>query len=260
MDDYLDRVMVDDNVRVRMRQLPIVATGYALMGRWWNRFSIQIAFITEAVWRAIHGVMVPADAETVDTTSTKFCEYSWIYPATPAWFQERFFPSGVPVPTPPAVYYYHWEIMNTADERRLNLWHEIIELEFVALFIAAWWHEATRGYRAFIVPEETVEMLRERAQNIPIDPDTNYTRNGGNTTANYVLDRMMEAARTNERDRNILYFPGTLLHPSEFVWTNELRGKFDSAAVAGRQFARGNMGGGRILEMYVQTDEHRRAP
>ena len=149
--------------------------------------------------------------------------------------------------------------MNTADERRLNLWHEIIEREFLALFIAAWWHEATRGYRAFIVPEETVEWLRERAQNILIDPDTNYTRHRGNTTANYVLDRMMEAARTHERDRNIMYFPGTLLRPSEFVWTNGLRGEFDSAAVAGRQFARGNMGGGRILEMYVQRDEHGRA-
>ena len=71
---------------------------------------------------------------------------------------------------------------------------------------------------------------------------------------------MLEAGRTPENARNRLYFPGTLLRPSEFVWTNGLRGEFNSNAVGGREFARGNSGGGRILEMNVQRDAHGRAP
>ena len=256
MDRYLHRIMTDDSVRIRMRNLPLVATGYALFGRWWNRFAQHYNFVIEAVWRAIHGLLVPADAETVATTTENFREYEWIYPATPEWFQEIFFPSGVPVPTPPSVYYYHWELMNTADARMLQMWHDIIELEFVALFIAAWWHEATRGQRAFIVPEETIEWLRERAENIPIDPDTNFTNNGGNTTANYVLDRMLQATRTRDIDRNRLYFPGTLLRPSEFVWTTGMTGEFFANAVGGREFVRGQAGGGRILELHVERDEY----
>ena len=136
-----------EGLQMGMRRIPLVATGDFLFSRWWNQFRLALAFVTEAVWRTRHGVMVPADAETVVQTPENLANYRGIYPVTPDWLQEDRFPTGVPVPTPPAVFYYHQEIVQTADTRQQAMWQEIIRLEWAALFTAAWWHEAARGRR-----------------------------------------------------------------------------------------------------------------
>ena len=186
MDTFLNRA-IRTYRQIEMRNLPLVATGHTLMGRWYNWFSLNRSLVVEATWRAVHGRLVPADADSIEAEPVNQRNYEWNYPATPTWFSEHWFPSGVLTPTPPVIFYYHWEIMNTTNRDHLRMWHRLIELEWAEIFLTMWWHEAARGQRAYVVPHETIDWLRRRLQNIPIDPDTPYGEQN-TTTADYVLD------------------------------------------------------------------------
>ena len=253
MDAFLRRT-IRTYQHIEMRNLPLVATGHTLMGRWYNRWAFNRSFVVEAVWRGIHGIMVPADAASVDVEPENLAHYRWNFPPTQDWYSEEWFPTGVLTPTPPAVFYYHWEIMNTTDPDRLDMWHRIIELEWAALFVAIWWHDAARGQRAYVVPHQTIEWLRARMQNIPIDPDTPFGNND-TTSANYILDTMRFAANAHPDFHNTVLYPGTGLRPSRFVWSTGGTGIFDSNAIAGREFVRTRAQDGRLMERHVQRDE-----
>ena len=258
MDTFIANMLANPRP-VRMRNLPFITAGDALLSRWWNRFHHARTFVVEAVWRFIHGLMVPADAETVDTTTSNIGEYRRIFPVTPEWFVEMFFPVGVPAPTPPSIFYFHREIVRTQDPQLRQIWDEVIELEWAAGFVAAWWHEAARGQRGHVVPMETVEWLRERMENIPVDTDTPFGENG-QTTANHVLWAMEIVARTGDNMRNTIYFPGTRLHPTQFVWVNGGTGYVDMFAIPQREFMRARDAQGRLMEINVELDPYGRRP
>ena len=254
MDTFIARAVVE-GYRMRMRLIPMIANGDALMSRWWNQFRFALPFVTEAVWRGLHGLMVPADAETVDTTTANVSEYMRIFPPTPEWYTEEWFPTGVPAPTPPSVFYYHREITRTREPRLRSMWNDIIMLEWAALFTAGWWHDARRGRRAWVVPLETVDWLRDLLDDIIIDPDPAYADNRP-ARATLVLEAMEAAARSPETERNTVFFTGTRLRPSQFVWTTQNTGFIDAAARAQRQFTRGRSGNGRLTELNVARDPY----
>ena len=85
---------------MEMNNLPFVAAGHTLMGRWYNRFSFGSSFVVEAVWRGIHCVMVPSDKESLEFEPHHLRDCTWAYPESPGWYREVWFPYGVPVPTP----------------------------------------------------------------------------------------------------------------------------------------------------------------
>ena len=129
-------------------------------------------------------------------------------------------------------------------------------LEFAVGFVAAWWHEDARGQRAWVVPEETITWLRGLLRNISIDPDTTNIGPTG-TAAAFILDRMLDAARADPGTRrNVMYFPGTRLHPSEYVWATGGTALVDGNAIAGREFVRRVHGRGRIFETNVELDPY----
>ena len=216
---------------------------------------IRQNFVTEAVWRTTHGRMVPADAETVLNTPDNIKEYRRIFPATPDWYREEWFPTGVPAPTPPAVFFYHGEIMRTTNQTYRTMWDDIIMLEWAALFTAAWWHEAARGRRGWVVPHETIQWLGERLEDIVIDPDGPEGVNGP-ATAHHALRAMESVAATQYNDRNTVLFPGTRLRQSEFVWTTPRTGFFDARVAARRQFIRSEGARGRLQELHAAPDPY----
>ena len=127
-------------------------------------------------------------------------------------------------------------------------------LEFAVGFVAAWWQEDARGQRAWVVPEETITWLRGLLRNISIDPDTTNIGPTG-TAAAFILYRMLDAARADPGTRrNVMYFQGTRLNPSEFVWATGGTALVVANAIDGREFVRRVHGRGRIFEINVELD------
>ena len=77
MDSFLARYILDGRhpERLRLREIPLLTAGDALVSRWWNRFQFLGRFVLEEHWRGIHGLMIPADAEKVSTTTENIAEY-----------------------------------------------------------------------------------------------------------------------------------------------------------------------------------------
>ena len=115
------------------------------------------------------------------------------------------------------------------------------------------------GQRAYVATRETIDWLHRRLQNIPIDPDTPYGKHN-TTTADYVLDAMQLGINAHVRYQNTVFFPGTGLEPSRFVWCTGGTDIFDSNAIAGREFVRTRQQAGRLLEIHVQLDEWGQRP
>ena len=130
-----------------------------------------------------------------------------------------------------------------------------MELEWAAMFLAAWWHDASKGQRAWVVPLETIEWLALLIDDIPVDPDFPYGP-AGEVTGDHVLWAMRVALDTEEYQRNIVYFPGTRLRLSEFVWANIGTGVIDANAIARRQFIRQHQGRGSLLDLHVPRDPY----
>ena len=74
MDQYL-ATTIRSYRNIRMRNIPLVATRDAVLGRWWNQFRFGRAFVVGATWRAIHDRLLPAYAETMGVTTENLREY-----------------------------------------------------------------------------------------------------------------------------------------------------------------------------------------
>ena len=120
----------------------MVAAGESLMGRWWHRFQVQRTFVAEADWRFRHHLLLPADFVDVPLEPAIRAELARIYPHTPSWMKERYFPAGFPAPTFPSVFYFHREMAMETDPRRAERFDEVVMHEWAVLYVASWWHEA----------------------------------------------------------------------------------------------------------------------
>jgi len=75
-----------------------------MIGRWWNGFHTRPGFQAEAALRGTHGIFAPRDSIEVGFDNVERLQE--LYPSDFYWYEPRFFPSHVPVPTPPSVYYF----------------------------------------------------------------------------------------------------------------------------------------------------------
>lgn len=132
-------------------------------------------------------------------------------------------------------------------------WSRIIEYEFSLLYAVSWWHEASRGHRAFVLPQDTVDWLHAHLGDLIIDPD-NSSSPAGCTTMTWVAYRMEDAIRAPLKSRNTLGFPGTRLRPSQFLWAEKITGFINLNEVGGRSFFR-TASDGRIREQGVRRGE-----
>ena len=88
------------------------------------------------------------------------------------------------------------------------------------MFTALWWHDARRGGVGVFVPYETIVWLEELLEDIPIDPDSKFGPDGGQTTAGYIFARMRDVLNAAQHTRNTCLFPRfPNLTESQLVWT-----------------------------------------
>ena len=267
--DQLEAVYVDTMARAiqqrrpvaTMTDVPLFSLLDGMLGRRWNAFHTRGGFLREAYLRAVERLMVPYDSHDVDMT--RVAELRNLYPPTPTWYDERWFPNAVPVPTPPLVFYFH-ELFRTGDEPTLVYLREILRREFALLFIATWWHDARRGGIGIVTPEQTVQWLTDVLRNVPIDPDSPFGPRR-QTGVGYITQRMREvnqAARQPEDPDDFYYrndiffpqFPG--LRPSRMVFTLD-NGRVDEERPGGRRFFRDPRN---LREYNVPLDQYGNAP
>ena len=220
MDHFLGRVLAGSEP-VDLRTLPLLAIGDALLGRWWQKFYLQRIFAFEADWRLRYGMFVPMTVEDIPFEHDNLDLFAQLYPPTPFWFKALYFPAGVPAPTPLCVYYWHTKMrralaLGSPPSRAREVWDQVLAFEWALLYTAAWWHEAARGGRAFVLPDKTIEWLRNTIGDVPLDPDTQHGEFYQTSTA-YVFDAMDAAACCDGYFYNQLRFEDTSLPVSFFV-------------------------------------------
>ena len=159
------------------------------------------------------------------------------YPSAFAWYEERYFPNHVPVPIPPSIYYFHNQFRD-GDAATREWLTTVAQYEFALMFTALWWHDARRGGVGVVVPYDTVTWLEELLEDCPIDPNSDFGRDGGQTDAGYIFARMRDVANAARHTRNNCRFPRfPHLRESQFVWTDR-QGFPDRERVGGRHLYR----------------------
>ena len=151
-----------------VQEILLFALGDGVLGRWWNAFALRPELVAETDMRVNDRLFVPHDSPEVPLTDLDTLRQ--LYPAAPDWFEERFFPSTVPVPTPSVVYFFHNFMLEGTDEARAYL-RNVFQLYYALMFAAFWWHEAARGGVGIVLPHETINYLVRTLGDIPIDPD-----------------------------------------------------------------------------------------
>jgi len=242
---------------ITISDLPLLTVGDALLSRWWNRPRFEGHFVREAHWRKAYNLMIPFDSIDMKTRPRDVDALATVYPQTPHWWTDGYFPAGVPCPTPPSVFYFHGAMVNAQTDRERYVWETVLDLEFSLLYAATWWHTAARGHRAFILPLETIEWLGGRLGDAPIDPDTRFGPNR-QTTSNWVQARMRDARAVPEGCNNVLEFPKTDLEPADFIWCGYGTGFPNTYERGGRRFERCGRGLRNIEELGPPLDDHGR--
>lgn len=248
-------------VHVKIHVLPLVVLGDPLVSRWWNQPRVAGNILREQDFWHYHNIMYPYDScdyALVDEDVERLRE---LYPATPEWWSVVWFPAAVPCPTPPSVLYFN-ERMTVAlldyNHVEYDLWRSVLELEYAVLFASTWWHEAARGHRGVVIPEDTIHWLEQRLGDEPIDPDTPHGP-AGQTTVKWIAARMRQVGRVPRRFANLLIFPGTHLPPSHFIWTECSTAFPNLNETGGRRFSR-SCKNGKIYEKDVQPNRYGAQP
>lgn len=242
--DHLEAVYVDkmaslfeaDNPVSSIHDVPLFSTGDSVLSRWYSSFDVPQHLLDENEWRAYYGYMVPFDSFDIITKPADVRAVRCVYPICEEWYDEYWFPNGVPMPLPPIAYYLH-HLFHSSDPTVRAKAFKLLKYEFALLFAAFWWQEAARGHRMFIVPSETVAWLTDLLGDIPIDPDTPFGPRG-QTTFLYIAERMKESIRSPPSARNILRFPRHRLRKSEFVWSEHRTGRVNYNERSGLLFER----------------------
>ena len=159
-----------------------------------------------------------------------------LYVRAPNWWEERYFPNSVPMPTPPVLYFFHDRMRNgTRQERALLM--NVLQLECTLLFAAFWWHEASRGSVGVVLMRRTINYILRVRGDIPIDPDRAYGPRG-QVTFPYIAHRIREVRSTERRYWNSVEFLGfDNLLASEIIWTHP-DGHVDTSRLYGRRLLR----------------------
>ena len=221
--DELDVVYVDHMVRfvnlaagtgvsLHRNDIPLFYLRDSLLGRRWNRFS-EAARLLEAIsiWHS-SGFMVAAE----DLLFT-YNENSGLHCPAWDWWDISYFPAGILTPIPPCVYYFCDRIL-AATGKAAEFWDYVAQLEYAQLFAACWWHEAERGQRGYMIPEETIVWLEQKlGSDYVVDVEASNGRDPNCTKLSWVLARMQEVREAPRRSWHTVAFPNTQPPPSTFV-------------------------------------------
>ena len=185
---YVERMAraVRERARVATFQdTPMFALRDGVLGRWRNAFDIRPEITVEMEMRVKHGLFVPHDSP--ESLLLPLDVLRAILPST-LWFSDLFFPTAVPVPTPPVIFFFHDMMMNGNAATRAYL-ENVFQIEFAFMFACFWWQEAVRGGVGVVLPAETINYLTRVLGDVPIDPDRAFGP-GGQTTFAHVLRQM----------------------------------------------------------------------
>ena len=183
-------------------------------------------------------VLAPHDSHDTQLAAANVDYLRQNYPEVPEWYNRYYFPAAIPVPLPPVVFYYHNRIRNAAALEEQQIWNNLLEYEVAVMFAAGWWHEAARGHRAWIIPEDTIVWLEERLGNLPLE----YLEGGRHITFNCIAQRMRDANGADRAMRNILQPGRGTTMEDHFVPTTWAFGYVDNEGVCGRSLRRNNRG------------------
>lgn len=148
------------------RDIPM--TKNFLTRRWWSRFACVPNFLYNAFVRRRAGLMVPFDSfESSQLSDSKLRD---VFPACPAWLDLDAFPPGVPCPVPPCVWYFHLTMLKATTASEQMFWARLFAVEWLSLYAACWWEQATAGGRAIWLPLTTIEKMRDLITGVQLGP------------------------------------------------------------------------------------------
>jgi len=209
-----------------VEDLPFTKMGNSLLSRLWNRFNVwKDSTVGWVVWAKL-GLMVPGEIlylKLLDQEDWDYDELKQTYPTVPSWWSTERFPPGVPICSLLVVYYFYGNIRRAQVEkderpRVAAFWDRVVELEYAALYSAFWWHEASRGMRAYIIPTNTVRHLATCIGDLPLEKSDDL--GGRNVSFKYVADRMLQVQMSADKDPkvvNSLSIQGTRLPTTYFL-------------------------------------------
>lgn len=147
------------------------------------------------------------------------------------------------MPTPLVIFYFHTDIVAAQSDAERVFWRRVIELELAALFASGWWHEAAYGHRAWIVPQSTVDWLREILGTIPIAHAGDEDNEGARpTTFTTVAARMVDALRADTHLRNRVKYATFNFETDYFIHAQTGTAFIDYEAPGARQLQFGANG------------------
>ena len=262
--DEMDAVYVDQmdifqkkaaarTITVSCYTIPLSMIEQPVVGRWWNSFWSRRYHYIETLWRIKHGVFICADSFDVPLEDVNLPMLRLVYPSNPDWWEQKYFPAGVPCLTPPSVFYYHTSMSCATN----GFWYSVLQHEYALLYASGWWHEAARGHRAFILPFDTIQWLQELLDDVVIDREM---KNGGRqcTSFEWVAQQMRSIASTPARHRNILQFPDQSVSDCYFIWCERGTAFRNLNEVGGRRFSWSR--NGRLVEEEVARDVYGKKP
>ena len=201
--------------------------------------------------------MVPFDSYDTTMSPSNITTFVELYPKKPSWWNTSFFPVIVPCPTPPVVFYYHLEWVNAQTQEERDFWELNFELEHAVLYAACWWYEASRYGRAVVLPTETIVWLKDRLQDMVIDPigPSNSCPDGkAPVPFSYIENRMYEAEDILAEFKNKVTFKKPLdrhFTNCEFVYCEKYTGSMDGNVPRGVKLMRELNG-----NMYLESSHH----
>ena len=261
--DWMDAFVTAKPRDFSVNNIPLVKMRHALTNRWWNRPRNVYGLTLEALWWALHNIMVPFDSYDVPMTAENIAKLKKLYPGKLSWWNTTFFPVIVPCPSPLVLFYYHIEWMRSATKAELEFWELLFELEHAVLYAACWWYEATRYGRAVVLPEDTISWLKERLNDLVIDPlgpNISGTDGQGPVRFSFIESRMYQAASMPSEFKNEVRFKAPhdrLFSRCTFVYCEKFTGSMDGNVPVRKRLVR-EMNGNMYLDnnQFFQDEQH----
>ena len=212
--------------------IPLLQCRDSLLYRWWHRFRTTLQILhRNSVWANCY-VGIPSDTEDMDTPINPF-EAREFFGQPPSFWSLNRFPCGVPCPVPLCMYYFYDRIQQATGVEG-QFWSKLMELEHSLLFVSNWWSESSKGQRAFVLNQETIQWLSER-----IPPTTVLDWSGDQPIVfDHIRNCMDQASATPKGLHNNLRFPSFQLPPCSFVQSLKDTGEVDTNITGGRFFER----------------------
>ena len=222
----------DFDLNVNIGNLPLAALRQELQGRWWAQFGRMTGLRLEQMVAEHHRLFIPVDYADTRVVPNNLPYLREVYPRAPDWYTATRFPAALTFPLPFVIFYYHTRIRAATGEREIAFWDTILQLEVALLFATAWYNDATRGRRGYVLPADTIQWLRVRLGNQPIAAGAGP---GGLDVLFPFVANLMEAVLNRDaRERNLVQLRALNLPDVNYIWTQVGTGYVDTQTRGGR--------------------------